>query len=69
MTYLASDSTIYRRSVRHRLGLRRVLALWRSRRQLQRLEDHALADIGLTREQAEAEARRAIWDVPANWRA
>jgi len=36
---------------------------------LQRLEDHALADIGLTREQAEAEARRAIWDVPANWRA
>jgi len=32
-------------------------------------DSHLLADIGLTRAAARAEAARPIWDVPANWRA
>jgi uncharacterized protein YjiS (DUF1127 family) len=38
--------------------------MFRRRRQRQamlELDDHLLADIGLTREQAELEARKAFW--------
>ena len=38
------------------------------RQKLASLDDHALADIGLTRSQAHAEANRPLWDVPGNWR-
>ena len=34
----------------------------RQRRTLLELDEHRLRDIGLTREQAEAEARRPFWD-------
>ena len=37
------------------------------RKALAALDTAALADIGLTRVQAETEAARPIWDVPANW--
>ena len=43
---------------------RGALALGRSRAALDDLDDHLLRDIGLTREQARAEARRPIWDGP-----
>ena len=42
--------------------------LWRQRRALARLDDTALQDIGLTRREAETEARRPIWDAPERWR-
>jgi uncharacterized protein YjiS (DUF1127 family) len=42
-------------------------ALARSRRGLRRLDDHLLRDIGLTRDQAEAEATLPAWDVPPHW--
>jgi uncharacterized protein YjiS (DUF1127 family) len=44
------------------------IALARSRRGLRRLDDHLLRDIGLTRQEAEAEATRAVWDAPSHWR-
>ncbi len=53
-------------SLRRRLV--QALALWRQRRALRHLDDHVLRDIGLTRAQAEAEARRRPWDAPDNWR-
>ncbi|WP_267964413.1 DUF1127 domain-containing protein, partial [Rhodovulum sulfidophilum] len=31
------------------------------------LDDRQLRDIGLTAEQARAEARRSAWDVPQSW--
>jgi uncharacterized protein YjiS (DUF1127 family) len=34
---------------------------WQSRRQLERMEDRELADIGITREDAAAEARKPFW--------
>lgn len=42
-------------------------ALLRSRRQLARLDDHLLRDIGLTRHDAEAEAALPPWDAPPHW--
>ncbi|MCE0504178.1 DUF1127 domain-containing protein [Roseivivax sp. GX 12232] len=54
-----------------RPGLRRrvtaMLALARQRRQLARLDDARLADLGLSRAEAEAEAARAPWDAPDHW--
>ncbi|WP_170758588.1 DUF1127 domain-containing protein [Ruegeria lacuscaerulensis] len=44
-----------------------ALSLRRQRRNLARLDDRALEDIGITREQAEAEASRPIWDAPQFW--
>ncbi|NSX56510.1 DUF1127 domain-containing protein [Parasulfitobacter algicola] len=47
--------------------IKNVLALQKSRRALAQLDDAALADIGLTRESALAEANRPIWDAPISW--
>ncbi len=44
-----------------------ALSLRRQRRSLAKLDDRALNDIGITREQAEAEASRPIWDAPHFW--
>jgi uncharacterized protein YjiS (DUF1127 family) len=52
--------------------LRRLSAMRAARRQriaLARLDLAALNDIGITPEQAEAELRRAAWDVTPSWRA
>jgi uncharacterized protein YjiS (DUF1127 family) len=43
-------------------------ALARSRRSLSLLDDHLLRDIGLTREEALAEAERPAWDAPSHWK-
>ncbi|MFY0309584.1 DUF1127 domain-containing protein [Leisingera sp. D0M16] len=48
-----------------RLGLH--LAAWRQRRQLAKLDQRALDDIGVTRAEAEAEARRGFWSAPEHW--
>ncbi|WP_037916710.1 DUF1127 domain-containing protein [Sulfitobacter sp. 20_GPM-1509m] len=45
-----------------------LLGLWRSRRALAQLDAAALDDIGVTAQEAHAEATRPVWDVPANWK-
>ncbi len=67
MTYVATHH-IARRPAMKRTGLSSMLTLWRSRQHLKSLDDRALADIGLTRAEADAEAKRPIWDVPHTWR-
>ncbi|HET7410470.1 MAG TPA: DUF1127 domain-containing protein [Paracoccaceae bacterium] len=55
-----------------RLGLFRLrlppigrwIGIARERRHLSELSDHALRDIGVTREQAIREAARPFWNVP-----
>ena len=49
-------------------ALMRMGAVARQRRALSQLDDSALRDMGLTREQANLEAGRPAWDVPASWR-
>lgn len=39
----------------------------RQRRHLADLDDALLRDIGLTRDEARAEASRPVWDVPESW--
>lgn len=47
--------------------LSRARALYRQRRALRVLDDAALNDLGLSRDEALTEARRYIWDAPQNW--
>ena len=47
--------------------LARARALYRQRRALRALDDAALTDLGLSRDEALAEARRPVWDAPQNW--
>ncbi len=54
-----------RRSLWSALG--QALTLHRSRRDLRDLDAHILRDIGLTPQEAAAEAARPIWDAPAHW--
>lgn len=48
------------------------LSAWRTvrkqRAKLSSLDARALDDIGLSRADAHAEARRPFWDVPESWR-
>lgn len=55
-----------RTSALSRLG--HMIAVWRQRRVLKALDDRALDDIGLSRDEAETEAGRRFWDAPESWR-
>ncbi|MGL4238889.1 DUF1127 domain-containing protein [Tabrizicola sp.] len=44
-----------------------ALQLHRERVRLAALDDHLLADIGLSRDEAEAAAAQPLWDVPRHW--
>lgn len=48
-------------------AIREQLSLWisvsRGRSQLAQMDDHMLADLGLTRDQAVVEAKRPFWDT------
>lgn len=55
-------------SSRARLSLRGAIALWRSRRALAGLSDAQLQDVGLSRQDARAEAERPVWDAPESWK-
>ncbi|QGX98838.1 DUF1127 domain-containing protein [Roseovarius faecimaris] len=50
-----------------RIALFSLFDLARQRRALARMDDARLADLGLSREDAMAEAKRPVWDVPAHW--
>ena len=43
------------------------LAVWRSRRDLAKLDARALKDIGVSPEEAQREAALTVWDVPETW--
>ena len=64
---LSHASLRARRPVLVAARLSGLLALKRQRTHLSQLDSKALADIGLTRREAETEARRPFWDVPQNW--
>ncbi|MEL6839782.1 MAG: DUF1127 domain-containing protein [Pseudomonadota bacterium] len=37
------------------------------RKALKDLDEHMLRDIGITRQEAEIEAEKPVWDVPRHW--
>ncbi len=47
--------------------LANMFAVKRQRRNLARLDDHLLNDIGLSRHEAHTEAAKPAWDVPSHW--
>ena len=47
--------------------LHRLFSVARQRRELARLDDRALSDIGVSRQQAHKEATRPFWDAPESW--
>ncbi len=49
-------------------SLREMIALSRQRRQLRALDDHLLADIGISRAEAVEEATQTLWNAPRHWR-
>lgn len=67
---MTTETLIHTQPSRGLRGLwTRLLMARQARRQritLAQLDDARLADIGLTRDEARAEAAR--WDVPPNWR-
>lgn len=65
MTISGSLPRTPRTGLLFRLG--QMFALWQQRRRLAHLDEAALRDIGLTRTEAQTEAERPLWDVPANW--
>lgn len=64
MTTRSYSSNLSRAKPRPLVRLRKMLAVRRQRLTLRELDDRALADIGLTREAARAEANRPFWDLP-----
>ncbi len=66
------DFAIPARQGRRRRGLlthlARIRMLRRQRQALANLDAHLLQDVGLTREEADREARRIAWDAPDWWR-
>lgn len=48
--------------------LHNMIAIARQRRQLLALDDHQLQDIGISRQDARAEAQQNMWNVPNHWR-
>jgi len=49
-------------------GLHKMIAVSRQRRQLRTLDDHMLADIGISRAEAFEEAKQSTWNAPLHWR-
>jgi len=46
----------------------KIIATQSQRRALRKLDSDALCDLGLTYADAQREAGRPFWDVPATWR-
>jgi uncharacterized protein YjiS (DUF1127 family) len=67
MSTLSISRLFFRLPAPLRMTPAAMLALYRQRHTLARLNDAALDDIGVTRAQALAEAKRPLWDAPAHW--
>ncbi|WP_371226832.1 DUF1127 domain-containing protein [Roseovarius sp. 2305UL8-3] len=68
MTFLTNThSASCRGSAPRRFSLMTLFSIARERRALSQLNADQLRDIGVSAHNAEAEARRPIWDAPDMW--
>lgn len=67
MAFLSVSRNRSCRRIPRRASLLDFMALYRQRRRLAQMDDAALDDIGVTRQEARDEARRPVWDVPHHW--
>ncbi|MEM7076292.1 MAG: DUF1127 domain-containing protein [Pseudomonadota bacterium] len=58
-----SQTRLHGSARRPSFSFNRMIEINRQRRALALLDDRALLDIGLTRQQVDAELRRPFWDV------
>jgi uncharacterized protein YjiS (DUF1127 family) len=76
MTYTVETGSNSCCPVSHQVGRRFSLlsfvadraSLLRQRRALKALDARALDDVGLSRHEAQKEAKRPVWDAPESWR-
>ncbi len=69
-TFTTNLRTTSRRHVAHPSfwqWLKLAFAARRQRRELSQLPPHLLTDIGVSQDEADSEAKRKLWDVPAHW--
>ena len=64
MAFLSNTQPKSRHAPALRFSLPDMISVYRQRRALAKLDEQALSDLGLTREEAETEARRHFWDLP-----
>jgi len=64
MAFLTTTQTPHAPRRTSGISIFSMLAIYRQRRALARLDSAALKDIGLTCAEARAEANRPIWDMP-----
>jgi uncharacterized protein YjiS (DUF1127 family) len=71
MTYTVDAGSNSCLPARRRFSLLSFVAdrasLLRQRRALKALDARALNDVGLSRHEAQQEAKRPVWDAPENW--
>ena len=67
LSTLAGSALPHRRTLSLLTLILALASLGRSRHALRKLSPAQLEDIGLTRDAANREARRAPWDVPGHW--
>ncbi len=48
--------------------IKNAIAVKKQRNSLYQMSDRMLDDLGITRAEADREARRSIWDAPGYWR-
>ncbi|MEM8554452.1 MAG: DUF1127 domain-containing protein [Pseudomonadota bacterium] len=67
----AAQKVAHRAHTRRPLGLGQILMRWialaHQRQSLSKLDDRMLKDIGVTRAEADREAKRPAWDAPIGW--
>ncbi len=45
----------------------KAFSIWRERQALSVLDAHLLHDIGVSRNDADVETKRSVWDAPNRW--
>ncbi len=63
-----TSSAIHSRPANRKSGIMGYVDLYHQRRALAKLDNARLADLGLSRQEADVEAGRAFWDAPQHWK-